>query len=91
MLSKELFAQLSELVRTYRDYQHKLDLNQVLYASSESSSSLATSQQHHDDDDVTRLDKLMLSLRSHMSSLPLDVRDQCIGRLKELVRKGFKC
>jgi hypothetical protein len=116
ILSKDLFAQLSELVRIYRDYKHKLDLNQVLYTCSridnaidedgggvgggtvstlpDSSSAAASAVIPHlplsNNDVITRLDKLMSSLRAHMSSLPPDVGDQCISRLKELVRKGFK-
>nr|CAG8560468.1 9129_t:CDS:10 [Entrophospora candida] len=67
---EDMFSQLSELIREYHNYDQRVDM----------------AQKYRNNDNFLRLDKMMESLSSHLTS---QIADSLISRLRELVNDNF--
>ncbi|CAG8452496.1 7397_t:CDS:2 [Diversispora eburnea] len=71
-LPEEMFSQLSGLVEEYQNYDQRVDMTESF----------------RDDDDISKLDKLMESLSSHIS-VSSSATEEFILRVKELMNTDF--
>ncbi|CAG8486065.1 5048_t:CDS:10, partial [Scutellospora calospora] len=72
-LPEEMFTQLSELIEEYQNYDQRVDMTESF----------------RNDDDVSRLDKMLESLSSHMS-VASSAAESFISRVRELMNANFR-
>ncbi|RIB22363.1 hypothetical protein C2G38_1960902, partial [Gigaspora rosea] len=72
-LPEEMFTQLSELIEEYQNYDQRVDMTESF----------------RNDDDVSRLDKMLESLTSHLS-VASSTAENFISRVRELMNANFR-
>ncbi|CAG8504869.1 16544_t:CDS:10 [Dentiscutata heterogama] len=72
-LPEEMFTQLSELIEEYQNYDQRVDMTESF----------------RNEDDVSRLDKMLESLSSHIS-VASSTAENFISRVRELMKTNFR-